>query len=167
MTASRILKKVGAIELVVAEHEQPCPVNHLLRNDPKIRLRRLRRTIFIADGHSPKPRNGSTSFDKFRVAVGDSAASRNQAGDGRCDLFECAVAGDETCIRHSTRMNHPRLQLGEFGERCFDAFFDRANLGGDFVGGVLNLLLTHDWLLSARQTSRSHGFQNEKETGFG
>jgi hypothetical protein len=40
-------------------------------------------------------------------------------------------------------VDHASLQLREFRECSFDAFFDCANLSGDFIGGVFDHLFAH------------------------
>ena len=41
-------------------------------------------------------------------------------------------------------MYHSGLKLGELNQRGLDAFLDGADLGGDFVGGVVHNLFAHD-----------------------
>jgi hypothetical protein len=77
------------------------------------------------------------------MAIGDPSTRGDQAGRGCSDLLEGAMSGNKTRAGNATRVDHPRLKLGEFGQRGFDTLLDGTNLRRDFVCGVLNLMLTH------------------------
>ena len=53
------------------------------------------------------------------------------------------MAGRESGPCDRAGSDHSGLELGDLGKRCLDAFLDSADLGGDFVGDILDHLFAH------------------------
>ena len=71
--------------------------------------------------------------------------------------------GGEADASHRIRAHDARLQLGDFGERGVDRVLDRADLGGDFVGGIFDHLFAHD--CSFPGASRRSGCRSDLMVG--
>jgi hypothetical protein len=76
------------------------------------------------------------------------------------------VNGSEAGACDGVYTHDPCLQLGDLSERGIDAVLDGTNLGCDFIGGVFNLMLTHDCSFPREGESRGNGCRKEKKVGF-
>ena len=59
------------------------------------------------------------------------------------ELLERCMAGRESGPGDRTGSDHSGLELGDLGKGGLDAFFHSANLGGEFVGDILDHLFAH------------------------
>src|SRR5438270_995535 len=103
-----------------------------------------RAIALVANGDRAQSRNGLAGLGQDDVAIGDAAASRDEARRGGGELLESGVGRGKAGPGYATRIHHASLELGELDQRGFDTFFDGTDLSGEFVGGGFDHLSAHD-----------------------
>ena len=101
-----------------------------------------------------RPGTNGFASTQLGMAIGHSAAGRDQALQGRGQLLESAMAGGDANAGGGADADHARLQFGDLGKGVVDHVLDGTDLGGDFVSGMFDLLFAHDLLPSRTRFAR-------------
>jgi hypothetical protein len=116
----------------------------LLRYDAQVcRGGRRRAIAVVAPGDGPKTRNKLLRFGERNMAAADLSTGCNEAAHCSGKLVESCLDARVRDAGYADRANEPRLKLGHFAEGGVNHFLYSANLGREFKGGVLNLMLSH------------------------
>ena len=126
--------------------DQPKPVRSISSSsdDAKVVGGELRAFVGVAEPDRAQARHELLGFGQRDVAGDDGPAGLDQAAQRRGELAKRAVhrRGADTSERGD--MHHPALEDGDLAQRGVDTVLDRADLGGDFIGGIFDHLSAHD-----------------------
>jgi hypothetical protein len=120
------------------------PVNLPSGDDAKVGGRELRALVGVAEPDGAQAGHELLGLGQRDVASHDGPAGLDQPAQRGSEFLECAVDRRGADSGDGRDVHHPTLQDGDFAQRGVDAVLDRADLGGDFIGGILDQLSAHD-----------------------